>query len=202
MGRRFRRETVPLREARAGSAKALGDALEACRGYLLTVAQRELDPDLRAKGGASDLVQQTFLEAQRDFARFEGETEAELLAWLRRLLLNNLANFARDYRATAKRQVAREVGLPDADSSRLGDVTLAGDVPSPSKQAMAHERTEAVLQALEKLPPSYRQVVLLRYREERSFEEIGQLMGRSANAVRKLWLRAVERLKKDLIELP
>ena len=202
MGRRPRQGPIPLGEARAGSAEALGDALEACRGYLLTVAQRELDPGLRAKGGASDLVQQTFLEAQRDFGRFQGETEAELLAWLRRLLLNNLANFVRDYRETAKRQVAREVGLPDADSSRYSGPTPAAATPSPSKQAMAHERTESVVQALDKLPPDYRQVVLLRYREERSFEEIGRLMGRTANAARKLWLRAVERLKRDLIELP
>jgi RNA polymerase sigma-70 factor (ECF subfamily) len=191
-----------LAAARAGSAEALGEALEACRGYLFTVAQRELDPQLRAKGSASDLVQQTFLEAQRDFAGFQGETEAELLAWLRRLLLNNLANFARDYRETAKRQVGREVRLPDADSAHSGYGGLPTSSPSPSKQAMLHERSAGVLEALEKLPPDYRQVVWLRYHDERSFEEIGQVMGRSANAVRKLWLRAVERLKQDLIELP
>src|SRR4051794_37421346 len=86
--------------ARAGAPEALGQLLEAWRGYLLVVAQRELDPDLRAKGGASDLVQETFLEAQRDFPRFHGDSEAELLAWLRRLLLNNVANFTRSYRGT------------------------------------------------------------------------------------------------------
>jgi RNA polymerase sigma-70 factor (ECF subfamily) len=191
-----------LSAARTGSAEALGEALEACRGYLLLIARRELGPDLQAKAGASDLVQQTFLEAQRDFDGFHGDTEAELLAWLRRLLLNNLANLARDYRETAKRQVRREVGLPDSNSSRFGDASPAGAGPSPSKQAMAHERTEAVLQALEKLPPDYRQVVLLRYRDEHSFAHIGQIMGRTTNAVRKLWLRAVERLKQDLVELP
>jgi RNA polymerase sigma-70 factor (ECF subfamily) len=190
-----------LAAARAGSADALGEVLEACRGYLLLIAGRELGPDLRAKAGASDLVQQTFLEAQRDFAGFYGETEAELLAWLRRLLLNNLANFVRDYRQTAKRQVGREVGLPD-DPSRLDDQGPTAAGPSPSKQAMLHERTTAVLQSLEKLPADYRQVVWLRYHDERSFEEIGQMMGRSANAVRKLWLRAVNRLKQDLIDLP
>jgi len=191
-----------LAAARAGSADALGEVLEACRGYLLMIASRELGADLQAKAGASDLVQQTFLEAQRDFSGFHGETEPELLAWLRRLLLNNLANFVRDYRETAKRQVGREVGLPDADSSRFGDLGPAAVAPSPSKQAMMHERTAAVLQALENLPADYRQVVWLRYHDERSFEEIGQIMSRSANAVRKLWLRAVERLKQDLIELP
>jgi RNA polymerase sigma-70 factor (ECF subfamily) len=191
-----------LPAARAGSAEALGELLEACRGYLTLIARRELGPDLQAKAGASDLVQQTFLEAQRDFARFQGEDEGEWLAWLRRLLLNNLANFVRDYRETAKRQVGREVRLPDADSSRPGDLAPRGPEPTPSKQAMAHEHAAAVLQALEQLPPDYRQVVLLRYQDEKSFDEIGEIMGRSANAVRKLWLRALERLKQDLIELP
>jgi RNA polymerase sigma-70 factor (ECF subfamily) len=192
-----------LSAARTGSAEALGEALEACRGYLLLIARRELGPDLQAKAGASDLVQQTFLEAQRDFAGFHGDTKAELLAWLRRLLLNNLANFARDYRETAKRHIGREVRLPDADSSRFGDATDLRAEPggSPSKQVMAHERTQALLQALEKLPPDYRQVVLLRYHGRSSFAEIGQIMGRTANAARKLWLRAVERLKPDLVEL-
>src|SRR5437764_3357307 len=93
-----------LPAARCGSREALGRALDACRRYLLLVADKELDAELQAKGGASDLVQQTFLEAQRDFARFHGDSEAELLAWLRRLLLNNLADFRRLYRGTGKRR--------------------------------------------------------------------------------------------------
>src|SRR5262249_21485567 len=87
-----------LPAARQGSREALGRLLEACRDYLLLVANKELDPQLQPKGGASDLVQQTFLEAQRDFARFAGNSEEELLAWLRRLLLNNLGDFTRRYR--------------------------------------------------------------------------------------------------------
>src|SRR5262249_48816230 len=87
-----------LYAARAGSPEALGQMLEACRCYLLGIADREFDAGLRAKGAPSDLVQETFLEAQRDFAQFQGSTEAELLAWLRRMLLHNLANFIRDYR--------------------------------------------------------------------------------------------------------
>jgi DNA-directed RNA polymerase specialized sigma24 family protein len=59
------------------------------------VANKELNPKLQAKGGASDLAQQTFLEVQRDFARFHGDSEDELLAWMRRLLLHNLADFKR-----------------------------------------------------------------------------------------------------------
>src|SRR5215468_6351850 len=100
-----------LAAARAGSRQALGEALESCRRYLLLVAQRELDPELQAKGGASDLVQETFLEAQRDFTRFEGTSDAELRAGLRGLLRSQLGHFARRYRDTGKREVAREIPL-------------------------------------------------------------------------------------------
>jgi DNA-directed RNA polymerase specialized sigma24 family protein len=83
-----------LLEARAGSREAPGRVLEACRRYLLLIADRELDPALKAKGGASDLVQQTFLEAHRDFGRFHGDSEEQLLAWLRQPLRYNLADFS------------------------------------------------------------------------------------------------------------
>jgi len=187
-----------LTAARAGSADALGQVLEACRGYLLLIAQQQMNPALQAKGGASDLVQETFLEAQRDFGQFQGTTQAELAAWLRRLLLNNMANFARHYRATDKREVGRERPLDPGNSSSAGNAGLAAALASPSGQAITREQAEALARALEGLPEDYRQVVLLRYRDERTFEDIGQIMGRTPNAVRKLWLRAVERLKEAL----
>ena len=182
-----------LRSARAGSREALGQALESCRAYLLKIAEHDIDPTLRPKGGASDLVQQTFLEAQRDFGRFTGGSEEELLAWLRQLLRNNLANFARDFRQTGKRRIDREVALDTPDSTGgpaaawpLGDVASAG------------ERAELVRRAVDRLPEDYRRVLTLRYHEGRSFEEIARLMGRAPNAARKLWARAVEALEAEL----
>src|SRR5437762_14358353 len=106
-----------LSSARNGSPDALGVALESCRAYLLLVANQELDSGLQAKGGASDLVQETFLEAHRDFPGFEGSSADELRGWLRKILLHNLANFARHYRDTDKRKLAREVGLPGENPS-------------------------------------------------------------------------------------
>jgi RNA polymerase sigma-70 factor (ECF subfamily) len=67
--------------ARAGSALALGQLLEGCRQYLLVAAARGLDAALASKGGPSNVVQRTFLEAQRDFHQFVGDSEAELIAW-------------------------------------------------------------------------------------------------------------------------
>jgi RNA polymerase sigma-70 factor (ECF subfamily) len=187
-----------LPAARQGSVPARGMVLEACRGYLLMIAHQHLDPDLQAKGGASDLVQQTFLTAEQHFDQFRGTSEAELLGWLRQALLNNLAKFQRHYRQTAKGRAALEVALGGDSSST--DVTrqLRDAGPSPSQEAMAREDAEAVQRALERLPPDYRQVILLRHQEELPFEEIGRLMNRSANAAEKLWARAVHRLRQEL----
>ena len=106
-----------LAAARRGNDNALGELLKACRAYLLLVAHQEIAPALMAKAGPSDLVQETFLEARRDFGEFRGLTEAEFLGWLRKILLNNLANFRRRYRRTGKREVTREIAIDKANRS-------------------------------------------------------------------------------------
>jgi RNA polymerase sigma-70 factor (ECF subfamily) len=172
--------------------------LEACQAYLLMIARQEVATDLQAKGGASDLLQETLIDAYRDFGQFQGNTEAELLSWLRRLLLNNLANFTRRYRGTAKRRTAGEVALEGGGSSADWAAGLMADASTPSQQAMAAEQAQAVQRALERLPDDYRRVLLLRYQEELSFEEVGRLLERSANAAEKLWARALARLQQEL----
>src|SRR5262249_25235701 len=142
--------------ARAGTAETLGQMLSDCRAYLLLIAGQELDSDLRAKAGASDLVQETLLEACRDFDGFHGRTEAELLDWLRKLLLHNLADFRRRYRGTKKREMARE-STPMTDGSPVPPSlqALARD-SSPSELRIKHEELEAVERAIERLPDDYR----------------------------------------------
>src|SRR5262245_5335873 len=188
---------VPLlAAARTGSGEALGRLLESCRGYLLMVAEGELAAEVKAKEAASDLVQDTFLEAQRDFVQFQGASETELLAWLRRLLLNNVANVTRRYR-TGKRSVEREMAL-DARANHQLHANLPAEADSPSGQAVANEHAAALVKVLERLPADYREVLRLRYEEGRPFEEIAERMGRSANAVRKLFARAVERVQQEV----
>ncbi len=187
-----------LPAARAGSREALGRVLSAARRYLHTIARQELDPDLRAKNSPSDLVQETFVEAQRDFGQFQGDTEAELLAWLRQLLLHRVGKLRRRYRDTHKRRLGREVALGGDSSSGGLAGGLAADVLSPSGQAMEHEQDQALQAALGRLPDDYRRVITLRYQEQLPFEEIGRLLERSPDAARKLWARAVERLQEEL----
>src|SRR5438270_165817 len=81
------------------------------RGARMLDAHQELEPQLQAEAGASDTVQETFLKAHRHLDRCHGTTEAELLAWLRRLLLNNRPQFRRLYLDAAKRQAGKEVAL-------------------------------------------------------------------------------------------
>jgi RNA polymerase sigma-70 factor (ECF subfamily) len=182
-----------LARARAGSRDALGHLLQSCRADLLRLAHRRLGPDLRPKGDGGDLVQEAFLEAQRDFAGFRGGSEGELRAWLRRLLVNNLVNFSRRYRATGKRGLARELPL---EAGPGGDLPAAD--PAPDEAALEQEEDRRLLDALARLPADYRQVLLLRHRDGLPFEEIARRMGRSANAAHKLWVRATERVRNEV----
>src|SRR5262249_11691428 len=116
-------------------------------------------------------------------------------AWLRRILVNHLANVARHFQACGR---DREGALNHGDSSLpLGD-HVADEGPSPSSRAMAREADEDLRRALAKLPDDYRQAVRLRQWENLPFDEIGRRMGRSAEAARQLWRRAVERLAEFL----
>ncbi len=107
-----------IEAARLGDRERLGQALLSFRDYLLLVANEEWDPTLQAKAGASDLVQETFVRAQRGFHGFQGRSVAEWKAWLRTILIRHLANQRRRYVATAKRQVLREVWTGQRSANR------------------------------------------------------------------------------------
>jgi RNA polymerase sigma-70 factor (ECF subfamily) len=186
-----------LTAARMGCHDALGQALQACRCYLLRIARQEVPADLQAKGSASDLVQDAFLDASRAFDRFHGESEVQLRAWLRQLLLRRIAKLGRRYRTTQKRCIQLEQPVDGVDGQGQQE-KIPAPSPSPSALVMGEEQTQALRQVLERLPDLYRQVIRLRYEEDRSFEEIGNLLQRSPNAARLLWLRAIERVKKEL----
>ncbi|MBS0260990.1 MAG: sigma-70 family RNA polymerase sigma factor [Planctomycetes bacterium] len=178
--------------ARIGDAAALGELFELCRNYLLLTANQELESELQAKVAPSDVVQETILEACRDFGSFRGSTEPEILAWMRQILLHNLANVRRNFRDTAKRELDREQPL-------WGEVEhVSHDVPTPATHLTNREQREQLLQALAQLPDIYREVLLLRQQEGCTFAEIGTKIGRTAESARKLWTRAVEQLKDIL----
>ncbi len=178
---------VLLRKAREGSREALGRLLERQRRLLLALANENQGQHLRAKVGPSDLVQDAFVQAVRSFGDFRGDDEASLRAWLKAILHNLRVN--RDVAfGAARRDVEREVAL-DPGSSAGGPPVAAGG-PSPSSQAGRHEQQAILERALQLLPDDYRQVILLR-QQEIPWDEVGKALGRSAEAARKLWERAL-----------
>src|SRR5437867_956282 len=131
-----------LARAKHHSQGDLDRLFAACRNYLGIVARAQVESWLQAKVDASDLIQQTLLEAYRDFAHFRGTTEAEWLAWLRRILAHNAANFVRQYRGTEKRQARREVplGSPADSGNTAAFLDPAADCETPSQQLLRQER--------------------------------------------------------------
>jgi len=189
-----------LAAARAGCTDTLGQLLEGCRHFLLMAANRGVGSTLRPKEGASDLVQDTFVLAHRDFQVFEGNSLGELLGWLNRILERQLLAQARYYRDAEKRAVHREA---PQDAAAQPDVfRLADPQATPDEQAARAEEQHQVRLAIERLPADYQQALHLRNWQRLTFAEIGARLGRSPGAAEKLWTRAVERLQSELKKGP
>jgi RNA polymerase sigma-70 factor, ECF subfamily len=180
-----------LAKARAGDSEALGKVLEGYRDYLRLLARARVGDELRVRLDPSDLVQETLLEAQRDFPQFQGQSEGELAVWLRRILVRNLADQLK-YHQSQKRDLGREQPLESVIEK--AHEALAAPLSSPSKHAARREQAVVMATALARLSEDYREVVTLRHLEGRGFDEIAIKMGRSEGAVRMLWMRALERL--------
>jgi len=190
-----------LAQARAGDTTALGQLFELYRNYLRLIARPLIDGALKLKLDASNLVQETFLKAHRQFADFAGRDEPELMAWLRRILVRTLADQARYHRSRARnvrRQVSLEALLEQAGGA--AQQALADSLPSPSSLAVRRERAVLLADALEKLPADYREVFVLRNIEHIPFNDIATRLGRSPGATRVLWTRAMQRLSQLLEE--
>src|SRR4029077_18692046 len=128
-----------LQKARNGDDSARDRLFLVCRNYVSIVARAEMASCLRAKVDASDLVQQTLLEAHRGLANFRGTTEAEWLGWLKQILSHNAADFVRRYHGVEKRCVAREVSLAASDESGVREFQPSDDGPSPSQLLLQKE---------------------------------------------------------------
>jgi RNA polymerase sigma-70 factor (ECF subfamily) len=188
-----------LAEARRGSSESLGTLLELHRQYLQVLARMQIDPRLQARASPSDLVQETFMRACRHFDQFRGTSEKEWLAWLRRILVHSLGRLVEEQVLAQKRSVRRDVSLPQQPGAQGSSAEPAFVSPgsSPSAQAQRREVAALVADLLARLPADYREVLLLRNIEGLPFEEVACRMGRTAGAVRVLWLRALGQLREQ-----
>lgn len=190
-----------LTQARLGEIAPLGDLLQLYRNYLTILATIQLDRRLRRRMNPSDLVQETMLAAHRDFPKFRGGSERELLAWLRQVLINCLHHAIEVHLLAKKRDVRREISIEQVSAALDRSVAnfaqgLADRGASPSATLQRRERSVALADQLAQLKPDYRDVIVMRNLQGLSFEEIAERMDRGTGAVRMLWLRAIERFKK------
>jgi RNA polymerase sigma-70 factor (ECF subfamily) len=187
-------QSSPIHAARRGDRAALAGMLAPFRDYLTLMARRSIGPDLATKAGASDIVQETFLAAQRGIEGFRGSTPEEWRAWLEAILAHQLANFRRRYLDTRKRD-----GEPRCQGGGAGLTDwLRGSITPASRQLQRRERDAALEAALRRLPEHYRQVIRWHHDDGLTFEAIGSRLGISADGARKQWGRALVSLKRDL----
>lgn len=185
-----------ITEARGGSREALDRLLESYSPYLFAHAKHGLCAALRCRLDAGDVVQETLLKGWRYFSQFRGETELEWRAWLRQILRRTLANERREHIQSAVRSIRREVPLVEASVTSRRD-----ESGSSCRQARTQEQQEWVKDALRRLPTRYRQVLHLHTQAGMTFAQVGVRLHCSAEAARKLWRRAAEKLAQLLRDI-
>ncbi len=167
--------------------------------YLRMLARTQMRQAYQAKVGASDMVQQAMLQAVQGFDGFRGNTEAELLAWLRQILAHHLCHLDRDLHR-GKRDIRREQSMEQklAASSMNLQRLLAGDGTTPSQNVVLGESVLQISEAINKLPESQGQAIRLHYLEGMKLSEVAEELGKSTGAIAGLLHRGMKTLRNQL----
>ena len=176
-------------------------SLERFRNYLHLIARLHCHRRWQGKVDASDVVQQTMVQALGGLAGFRGRSESEMAAWLRQILARHLASLARDL-GRQKRDASRERSLEAAIDESASRVTawLAAEQSSPSQQVVRGEQVLRLADALAALPDAQREAVTLHHLQSWTVEEIGRHLGRTPAAVAGLLKRGLRTLRLRLAE--
>ncbi len=174
-----------IRRSRAGCPEAMGQIADQVFDYLWRVADQEMGSHLRRRLGASDVVQHSLLEAQHGFARFDGITKAEVLRWLRRILLNNLADEAR-------RVKTKTISLSE---ELLADGQIAS---TPVESQFDNASDDDLQRAISILSAKQRYVIERRHRDGWSYEKISRQMKTPEATVRKICSRGISQLRTSI----
>lgn len=182
----------------SGDKASLDKTLQKYEGYLKLLAEVQLGQMLQSRIGASDVLQETLLKAAQGWDQFRGTTEAELLGWLKKILLNNVHQ-AIQFHTAGKRSIRREISLDRMNAMHLStaalDHALIAQISSPSEPAKRHETVLIVADCLAELDEKCHQIILLRTLLGKPYSEIAQRLGKSEAACRMMWLRAIKALR-------
>jgi len=188
-----------LNQARAGEKQAFDRLFALCEGQLRRFVDLRLDPKLRPRVDASDMLQEAHLEAVRRLDDFLENPTLPFKLWLRQITHDRLLMMRRRHVGAARRSLAREAALPDGSSCALARQLIAAG-STPSQQVGREELARRVREAVARMAEADREIILMRTFESLSFEEIAHVIGVEAPAVRKRHGRALLRLHKILTD--
>ncbi len=188
-----------LEQAASGDQTAFNRLLDRHRPSLLEFIEMRLDRSLRARVDPSDVIQDAQTEAAQRFADYLRRRPMPFHLWMRKTTYERLLMLHRRHSKAARRDVKREVPLPERSSLSFARQLFASG-STPSRQIAAREMASQVRQAIARLPEADREILLMRTFEGASYEEIACLMDIQSDAARKRHGRALLRLNKILIE--
>ena len=190
-----RQETAALIErAKAGSDAALNALYARCAGKLLPLIRLRMGRSLRTELESRDVLQTVLLKSFQRLGQFEGSATGSLMAWLARIAENEIRDRA-DYQGRQRRDAARRVPLDAVDEREL-----PAPVRSALTQGILNENAERLERALEALTDSHREIILLRQFEELTFPEIATRLGKTEDACRMMFARAMTALTLKMAE--
>jgi RNA polymerase sigma-70 factor (ECF subfamily) len=194
-----------LRRVEEGDRQARNDLFERHRDRLRKMVAWRLDRRLAARVDPSDVIQDVLAEADRKLARYLRHRPLPFYPWLRSLAWEHLAVLHRRHVKAGKRSVRREepgiLNLPDESAAELAN-RLVTSATSPTQQALREELRQRVRRALAEMSERDREVLVLRNLEQLSVADTAAVLGIKPGAVKVRHLRAVERLRELLDELP
>ena len=170
--------------------------LEHYRSYLAVLARMQLAHRLRSRMDASDIVQQTMLQAHTARESFAGASESEFLAWLRQILARNLSHALRDHQRD-KRDLRRERSLQlelGRSSARMQDLLFDGQL-APEQRAQRAELLLRLAETLQCMGEDQRQAIELHYLHELPVSEVAARMERTVAAIGGLLHRGLRHLR-------
>lgn len=183
-----------LSRARDGDVESRNHLLQMIRWHIANQASADFPRVLSSKMDASDIVQQSLVEADRGLQDFCGTSAGELRVWLDRLVQRNLIDAKRHFCETRKRNLGQEVPLANTSGASLAhDISVTA-----SAIVQRREVDEELESAIAQLPERRRRVVELRHRYRLSYADIAAQMGMSETAARKLWSRSLDDLRSLL----
>jgi RNA polymerase sigma-70 factor (ECF subfamily) len=191
---------------RGGDLRALAAIFDQHRDRLRRMVELRLDPRLRGRLDASDVVQEAFLDVAGDLDAYLADPKLPPLLWLRLHVGRRLTTLHRQHLGTKMRDAGREISiyhgaLPEASSAALASMLL-GRHTSPTQAAQRAERMLRVQEALSSLDPIDREMLALRHFEQLGRAEAAQVLGITQEAGAKRYFRALKRLKDVLATMP